>query len=181
MTPAAYARPETDFYATPEWVIARFLAAFGPSIPAATNRILEPSAGDGALLNPLREWWPEARIDAYDIDPRHPDVQARDFWFDDGPEHYDLVITNPPYVHAEAFVQYGLSKLNPGGHLALLLRLGFLGSQERAPLWRRSMCESIYVLSERPSFKRGATDFSEYMWAVWKQGSKRKHAKLRML
>lgn len=174
-------REQDDWYATPEWVTARFLAAWGRTITHPDN-ILEPAAGDGALLDPLRRTWgSHTRIDAFDLNPQHPAVVQRDFWFDDGPERYDLVITNPPYAHAEAFVQYGLSKLNDGGHLALLLRLGFLGSQERAPLWRRSMCESIYVLSERPSFKRNTTDFSEYMWAVWKQGSKRKHAKLRVL
>lgn len=174
------ARAADDFYSTPEWVLERFLRSFAPTI-AAPARILEPAAGDGALLSLLADCWPAAQLDAFDLHSRHTGVTQRDFWFDDGPERYDLVITNPPYVHAEAFVRYGLEKLAPGGRLALLLRLGFLGSLQRRELWQQSMAETIWVLSERPSFRNGTTDFSEYAWFVWKQGSRRKHARLRVI
>lgn len=173
-------RAPDDFYATPAWAIDDFLERFAATIPAP-ERILEPCAGDGAFLEPLRRTWPAALIDAFDLTPRHSDVLGRDAWMDDGEERYDLVITNPPYKHAEAFVGYGLSKLKKSGRLALLLRLGFLGSKHRRRLWRTLPAESIWVLPERPSFRGGKTDFSEYGFFVWKQGSVRTHAKLRVL
>ncbi len=169
---AEYDRPEHDYYKTPDWVLPRFLRTWAPTI-AAPASILEPAAGDGALLPALRETWPDATIDPYDLEPRSPVVKQRSImWFDDAPQRYDLVITNPPYIHAEAFVHYGLERLNPGGHLALCLRLDFLGSRQRVPLWKRGLLEAQYVLTDRPSFKGGGTDSAYTAWFVW--GTKRR-------
>jgi hypothetical protein len=165
-------RPAHDYYKTPDWCLPALLDVWNIDAP---HTILEPAAGDGALLPALRQTWPDATIDAWDIEPRHEGVKRRDFfWFEDTPQRYDLVITNPPYKHAEQFVRYGLTRLAPGGHLALFLRLGFLGSHERIALWKEHPLWEQYTLSERPSFKNGTTDFSEYAWFVWREGSRRR-------
>lgn len=162
-------RVEHDFYRTPTWAIERILQR----LRLEPLRILEPAAGDGALLEPLRKRWPDATVDAFDINPRHPAVQPRAFWFDDTPQRYDLVITNPPYSAAEEFVWYGLSRLAVDGRLVLLLRLAFLESQERRALFRRHEPD-VYVLSERPSFRHGTTDpKTAYGWFVWRPGLRR--------
>lgn len=169
---ATVARAENDFYRTPEWasqaIVRRLQEQLHP------RRILEPAAGDGALLASLRAAWPEATIDAYDVEPRHPSVVKRDFWFDDTPQRYDLVMTNPPFSHAMEFVRYGLSKLDEGGRLVLLLRLAFLESEERASFFKRNEPD-VYVLSARPSFRNGATDpKTAYAWFVWRHGRRRR-------
>lgn len=180
-------RSPNDFYRTPSWAIERFLCAWSPTIPAP-KLILEPAAAGRALLPPLRATWPAATICPRDLVLQPGDegvVEQRNFWLDDEPEQFDLVITNPPYEIAETFVRAGLMKLRQGGRLALLLRLGFLASRERKPLFTAHVPESVWVLTERPSFgtgpTAGKTDFSEYAWMVWQRGQRRKHAELRWL
>lgn len=169
-------RPAHDYYRTPEWVVQRFLDAWAPTIDAPRS-VLEPAAGDGALLPPLRCTWPDATIDAWDIEPRHEGIKRRDFfWFEDTPQRYDLVITNPPFRAAEEFVHYGRSRLRPGGHLALFLRLGFLGGQARKALWLQHPLTELYAMSQRASFRpdSSSTDWYEYAWFVWREGSRRR-------
>lgn len=102
-----YERPETDFYRTPEWAIAAVLRRLARLCTPAS--ILEPCAGDGALLGPLRATWPHATVDAFDVEPReHPAIVARPTWVDDTPARYDLVITNPPFIAAEEILRYGI-------------------------------------------------------------------------
>ncbi len=174
----AYDRPPADFYRTPDWAIAAVLRRL--TRLCAPSSVLEPCAGDGALLAPLRACWPSATIDAYDIEPRHPAV-ARPTWTDDTPQRYDLVITNPPFIAAEEILRYGISRLRAGGRIALLLRLGFLASQERRPLYRRHYPEFVFVLSERPSFRSGTTDATDYAWFVWREGRRARHGRIEHL
>lgn len=177
--PPSDERAENDWYRTPEWVIERFLAAWAPAIDPP-GAVLEPCAGDGALLGPLRRHFPDATLDAFDIAPRHPAVREKPFHVDTDKTLYDVVLTNPPFSGAEEIVHYGLAKLRPGGHLALLLRLGFLASAGRRELYRSRPPVAVYVLPERPSFRNGTTDFAEYCWVVWRdhRASRPKQTKL---
>jgi len=104
----------------------------------AKGRILEPAAGDGAIVRVLERFFPEAQIDAGDISTE------QDFLKHDYPGPYHLIITNPPYCRAIEFVQRALSLRHPNGLVAMLLRLNFLGSQERAR-WLRENPPSVYV------------------------------------
>lgn len=164
----AYDRPELDFYSTPTWATDVFLDVLKSRI-APPAKILEPSAGDGALLDPIARTWPAADIDARDIapPPEASDIVHADFFFNDTPDAYDLVVTNPPYAYAESFVWLGLSKLNTSGHLALLLRIGFIGPAERSEMWRNHMPKWAFVLKQRPKFKANATDSQPSAWMVW--------------
>ena len=65
------------FYRTPPEVTRAFLARLRIARPAT---ILEPAAGDGAMLDELARRWPEAKIDAYDVAPQHPRVSQVEFW-----------------------------------------------------------------------------------------------------
>jgi hypothetical protein len=173
------ARPEHDFYRTPDWAIEAILRRLAQELTPRT--ILEPAAGDGALLGPLRRAWPEATIDAYDIAPQHDAVIKRPFWFDDTPQRYELVITNPPYSAAGDFVAYGLTRLARRGWLVLgPLRLAFLASQERRAMFRRDEPD-VFVLPQRPSFRNGRSDFSDYAWFVWHEGRRRRWGRIEHL
>ena len=174
----AYPRPVNDYYKTPDWVPERFLSEWGP--------IITPPQTIRALLSSLRRMWPEATIEARDVCPQPGDegvVVPADFWLDDRPESYDLVITNPPYEVAEAFVRNAMGKVRQGGHNVQLLRLDFLGSKERKPLWREfGYPEWVYVHAERPSFRGEGTDTTYSAWFVWAcDGVKRREAKVRVI
>lgn len=182
--PATAQRIENDHYRTPTWAVERFLHAWAPTI-AAPSLILEPAAAGRALLPPLRQAWPNATICPRDLALQPGDegvVEQRNFWLDDTPESFDLVITNPPYVFAETFVRQGLTKVRRGGHLALLLRCTFIGSAERIPLFKSLKPYQGWVLPERPAFRREGTDSAPSVWFVWKNdGRRRLYTELRWL
>lgn len=172
-------RSANDFYKTPPDITRQWIRAYARHMPAPKT-ILEPAAGDGAMLDPLTERWPEAAITALDISPQDPRVQEGSFYTQDRSSDrmklYDLVITNPPYSVALQFAQMGLFAVAPGGTLALLMRLGFMASVARASWLKEHMPHHVYVLSRRPSFSGGGSDFSEYAWFVWRENGGRSYA-----
>jgi hypothetical protein len=95
---------------------------------------------------------------------------------------FGLVIGNPPFKVAEEHVLHSLELLKPGGYLAFLLRLGFLGSFRRAVgLWSRPGLLHVAPIAPRPSFyskarlrkterRSGSNDKSEYALFLWRAG-----------
>ena len=79
-------------------------------------------------------------------------------------KHPNVIITNPPFNHALEFIKKAI-ELEPE-YVCMLLRLNFLGSQERSDYLREHMPD-IYVIPNRPSFTGGKTDSIEYAWFVW--------------
>jgi hypothetical protein len=81
---------------------------------------------------------------------------------------FDMIATNPPYSCAEPFIRRSLSLLKTQGIAIFLLRLGFLASLKRRPLFRDRPPMEVHVLQKRPSFsKDGNTDATEYAFFVW--------------
>lgn len=65
---------------------------------------------------------------------------------------FDCVISNPAFRIAMAVIEAALALTAPrGGEVAMLLRLAWLASQERAAFHREHPAD-IYVLGSRPSF-----------------------------
>jgi hypothetical protein len=120
------------FFPTPHAVALEMLGLVG--IPSyAEVRILEPSAGTGAIALAAREEWPNATIRCVELDPynakvlagRGLDVTEADFLALDpaalGP--FDVVLMNPPFAvkgNARAFadhVRHAEKFLGPEGVL----------------------------------------------------------------
>ena len=74
---------------------------------------------------------------------------------------------NPPYKQAEAFIEKGMELLRPSGHLAFLLRVGFLASRGRYPLFQKWKPSRVIVMSGRPSFTGAGSDRYDYALIVW--------------
>lgn len=165
-------RSPDDFYRTPDWVIENFLNRWVPLMKGdPPRRILEPAAGDGAILDWLGGTFPRAHIDASDMNPRRHDIATRIFpWWNTGAEIYDLTITNPPFSQAFEFVQQGIGVTRKDGYVAMFLPQQFLSSAKRAPWLRANMPERVYCLSDRPSFYGGGNDARDYAWFVWRVG-----------
>lgn len=117
--------------------------------------VLEPSAGNGAIVDELRAFgFPSESIEAVELDPKRADAsgaRCADFLTVEPDPRFELVITNPPFSLAMEFAKHALQFLRPGGTLALLLRLNWLGSEDRSE-WLRANTPSVYVLSKRPPF-----------------------------
>jgi adenine-specific DNA-methyltransferase len=114
------------------------------------DRVLENSCGTGNFLKRVRDRYPEAHIDACDIDPgvlkvakaRVPDVnyKCQDFLTTIAQPTYDIIIGNPPYFEIKnfdkdkfgeviagraniytCFIKHSIDSLKVGGILAYVI------------------------------------------------------------
>lgn len=190
-------RNDADYYRTPAWAIEEFLAGFIKDNPGFRfGRTLDPCAGGtvDAEGRPVHEpAYPSvllgsrlvlpAQLTSLDLRTDAPvDRPGRDFLEYRPHTLYDTIISNPPFNLAHAFVEHSLSMLEHRGTLVFLLRLNFLGSLQRAELWRRKMPTWIYVHSRRMKFSDAkSTDSVEYAHFVWTKDDYPSAAKLRVL
>lgn len=138
-------RKEFDNYDTPPALAlagARWCAAnLGLPIDKPP-KILDPMAGGGPWVKAAREVWPESWIAGIDI---RPEVEgavraAGASWtgirdvFSVPPETFgpvDLVVTNPAFIEADRLLRHLYKGLRDGAHVAFLLNVTFIGSDER--------------------------------------------------
>lgn len=174
-------RNQLDFYPTPRAAVDELLAEIGPLL--GTGFILDPAAGDGAMLTAVKDalpTLPDNAVIGIEIDPVlcatatarfGPDwVWEGDYLKEKYPGYPDfaLVIANPPYSKAQEFVDKMLREQGQDTIVAALLRLNFLGSQKRHDWWLEHRPDALRVLSKRPSFTGdGKTDSTEYAWYIW--------------
>ncbi len=159
-------RRPLDDYPTPEWVIR----AIAPYVSGA--RVLDPCCGSGAILDVFRER--AASVSGIEIAEQRADearAKGHEVVLGDALEidwpRADLIITNPPYSRAQEFAEKALASVEPGGTVALLLRLAFLEGKRRVA-FHRAHGSSVFVLASRPSFTgNGRCDASAYAWFLW--------------
>lgn len=155
---------ESDFYATPADCTRAMLTELATELEPYKGlgkgfRILEPTAGKGAIVRVVREFFPDASITAVELDRRRfeileasglcdvaicGDYAQQDF----APSQFHFSPGNPPFTIAQSIVS---KTLRDSVHACALLRLGFLGSAKRRPWWRQQKMDPLY-LAERPSF-----------------------------
>jgi hypothetical protein len=112
----------------------------------------------------------------------HEDFTLYKFKQDRKENAYDLVISNPPFAHAEAFITNSLICAKEWGIVVMLLRLNFFGSQKRKAFWEKNMPTYTFVHRERMWFTPdGCTDSIEYIHAVWIKGQNPEFSKLKII
>ncbi len=169
-------RRKGDFYETPGWAVDVII----PHLPFATaSLVVDAGAGTGAISERIARLFPQLEVLGVE---KQPDliVKARarglyacefieaDFesWQSDRSSP-DIVIMNPPYSRAIEFIRRAQQIVRRGGHVAALLRLGFLASSSRFDFHTKHPSR-VRVLDRRPSFTGdGKTDASDYAWFVW--------------
>jgi hypothetical protein len=138
--------------------------------------ILEPGVGGGAWVRAARKVWPEAMIHRCDSNPDAPglyaDLRAQE-WSGVGdflelwPMQVDLVLGNPPYSDAVAWVD----RARALGPTAFLLRESFTGSMERLPWLQASPPRAIVKVLPRPAWggpgARASTDSFDSVLVWW--------------
>jgi hypothetical protein len=131
-----FARIERDFYPTPAWVIE----ALAEHVDLAGMRVWECACGDGRMAEALKA--AGASVFASDIEPRGGSIDAViNFVAGQIPqaEHFDGVITNPPFGNrgklAEQFIRTGLQLMLLCPFMALLLPADFDSAKTRMPLF----------------------------------------------
>lgn len=177
-------RDPDDYYAThPElcelacWTLrSDFIAA--PETILEPTTVLEPSCGSGSWMPAIEATWPDASLLGVEKNPhlaayakqRGFTVEQRDLLAGELGT-YDLVVGNPPFSLADDFIPMLLSRLNPGGVLAFMLRLNFFEGQDRYErFWRIFPAAAAYPLPARPGFTAdGKTDGTGYMMCCWRK------------
>lgn len=164
-----------DFYRTPRRVVEGLLSH--KFLDEGVKNLLEPSAGDGAIIEVVREKLPFIKVTAVEIQPRFStdlakfncDATITDFLSMPAMPMYDRIIANPPFSQAEEFIRHCWNFLHPKGQMAFLLRLPFLAGVKRYKLFKEIRPTDIYVLSQRPKFGGNNIDSCDYAWVVWER------------
>lgn len=150
-----------DRYLTPYWCIDGLM----PLINFKPNDVLsEPAKGDARIIE---------RMPAGHVVKWCEIEEGRDYLKVDDSMRADVIITNPPFSLALEFISTAIDRdLALDGTLIMLLRTGILGSDKRAPFWRKYPPTHQIVLTPRPSFAHGGSDNSEYAWFCWDRGDR---------
>lgn len=165
-----------DFYETPAYVVEGLLS----KNVVSGSRLLEPSAGKGAIIRSLADALPELHTTGVEIQPRfRADLEAccdhtiiGDFLTVELKPEFDLVVANPPFSQAGPFIERSLDLLTPSGLGIFLLRLPFIASVKRAEFFKDHRPSHVFVLTQRPKFGGDNIDSCDYAWFVWsKAGS----------
>ena len=164
-------RVERGAFFTPDLLARAIARTLGELISPST--VLEPGCGGGAFLRAARAEWPSALLTGVDLLPACDGPGAiftGDIFRHQG--RYDLILGNPDYGRAEEIVRHCMLLLEPGAHLAFLLRAAFLGSTGRVALYREFPLRYLRPIAQRPSFTGGGSDPSEYALFVWQAAFK---------
>lgn len=174
-----------DYYPTPPETIHLVLAALPMGLKPKV--IYDAGAGKGEWGPSIKECYPKSWLVGIELyNKPNPKLRtAYDRWMR---EDYlqlfseevplakelapDLILGNPPYKLAEAFIRKSLLLLESDGVLLFLLRLAYLESADRGyGLWKDIPPQDVWVLSERPSFTGdGKTDATAYAIYSWQKG-----------
>lgn len=187
-------RNKNDLYPTDPRLTAYLLRRAGHRLPPGAW--WEPCVGPGGIVRAVEAWRPGVqRWSVCDIDPRWQEGCADLLFGGRIVEHAtadycggaagafhrpQVIVTNPAFTIAEDIIRESMRYVYADGKmtgtLVLLLRLNFLGSVERVPLWREFPQPDVYPLAPRPSFGlnrhgKPGTDACEYGWWVWDKDS----------
>ena len=185
-------RAEHDAYYTPDWPIRRFVLAVHAELEQLlddrTARLLEPCAGDGAIIRTVSElvhgaertsWLANdanfgacAQLRAQGIFTTHGAALklSTDLGIHDA--HIAVAITNPPY-HGNfplKLVRHLMTQERPPAFFAMLCRITLLETPARAKFFRE-FPPHVYVLPERVSYTGdGQSDNAGAAWFVFRPG-----------
>ena len=165
-------RASGDHWPTPAWCTAFFLRiAFARRWLQLEDLVHDPCCGEGAILAECR-----ARgllVRGMELDPQRAE-EARRFGFHifevdalalpwGRPE---VVITNPPYGKAPAFVERALAERPARGLVAMLLPLTFCERKAHKAILRESPAD-VYPLPRRPQFDSRGSPRVPHAWWLW--------------
>jgi hypothetical protein len=147
------------------------------------RRIWEPAAGRGAIVDVLRGTGHE--VVATDLVDYGVDGHAAGVNFlteRSAPAGIEVIVTNPPFKIADAFVRHALD-LVP--HVYLLLRIQFLASKRRHDIISHRL-RAVHVFGNRlPMMHRDGwtgprtTSTTDYAWFCWDRYHKGRRSSIR--
>ena len=165
-----YERRLRDAYWTEPWVTRELLNC----VPLR-GVVWEPACGRGDMADVIKEQYETIATDVLD----HGYGDQVDFldgsdWCDDPyRDAVETIVTNPPYIDAEAFVRTALSAMRGFGMVAMLLRNEWDSAASRRDLFTKEPFATKLVLTRRPRWDWWETDKPKasprhnFSWFVW--------------
>jgi len=161
-------REVNDYYATHPDTLVPLLR-----LHKFSKNIWECANGGGHLSSRLKEYGYSVKTsDKFDYGNN---VELLDFLTFKGTFNGDI-ITNPPYKHAQGFVEKALEIIPNGNKVAMFLKLTFLEGQKRQLMFEKYPPKEVLVFSKRQLCAKGG-DFKSYpssaiayAWFVWEKG-----------
>lgn len=166
----AHAERGNDLYETPPVAVHALLEA--EWLP---HRIWEPACGPGAITRVLRAAGHDVvATDLVDYGCEDSRGGVDFLRLTSAPAGVEMIVTNPPFKHANKFV---LKALHLCPRVVMLLRLGFLAGSKRTPLLDGGLLARVHVFRNRlPMMHRSnwdgptATSQTEFAWFIWDRG-----------
>jgi hypothetical protein len=162
-----------DAYFTPPEAVLSLIILEGDRLP---RRILEPAAGDGAIVNPLLA---SGRfVVASDIFDYGAGYEVLDYLVASPLAYIEGLVTNPPYKLAEAFAAKAIKEVP---YVALLVRTNWLIEGFKRGKWldlheptRVWMSAQRLPMMHRHQWTgKKTTSNTPYSWAIWERDAKR--------
>lgn len=171
-------RKDQDYYSTPRYVVDDFLDTIWDDVFThipKSSLILEPCAGgspDSPTMPYVEALSDRGFSNILTMDIREDstaevkaDYLSYDFPFGKSPH---LVITNPPFSHAEEIARRALFTAKSNGVVVMLQRIGWLESRSREDFWKTYPPTHIVAHAKRIAFGGGRkTDSCMYAHFVW--------------
>lgn len=177
----------TEYYPTPERVVDLLVEKVLPQY-GAHERILEPCAGTGNIIEKLRDAYPYATLVANEInaDFAEPlkeagadEIRLGNCLHMADLRECTLVVTNPPFSLAFAMLKHLLPMVQEvRGTMILLLRTSWFGPLKRIE-WQRKHVPITHLIPGRPKFDGKGSPSSTYAWFAWSYHRSHKPGQLR--
>lgn len=182
---SGYARKPRDAYMTPAWVtwaVIEELRLRGRGLLAPGSMIWEPACGTGQMSQVLAA--AKLHVVESDIEPQTTGGRRFDFLATDTPDPFttaklDGIFTNPPYSHAEEFIERALALTEPRrGIVAMLLAVDFDSAKGRQRFFAEHPAFGLkLVLTDRitwfepelppPGVDDVSTPSDNHAWFIW--------------
>ena len=158
-----------QFFATPPEVADWLVSLAGDFSPDC--KVLEPSAGTGAIIDAIHRVQPDVVVDCYELMPENKEKLSKldhirllgdDFTQAEHPSEYDLIVANPPFSKNQDIrhVMQMYQDLKPGGTVAAITSRHWQQASEKACKDFRAFLEEVsaqvYEIEEG-AFKKSGT------------------------
>ena len=158
-----------QFFATPPEVADWLVSLAGDFSPDC--KVLEPSAGTGAIIDAIHRVQPDVVVDCYELMPENKEKLSKldhirllgdDFTQAEHPSEYDLIVANPPFSKNQDIrhVMQMYHDLKPGGTVAAITSKHWQQASEKVCKDFRAFLEEVsaqvYEIEEG-AFKKSGT------------------------
>lgn len=158
-----------QFFATPPEVADWLVSLAGDFSPDC--KVLEPSAGTGAIIDAIHRVHPDVVVDCYELMPENKEKLSKldhirllgdDFTQAEHPSEYDLIVANPPFSKNQDIrhVMQMYHDLKPGGTVAAITSRHWQQASEKVCKDFRAFLEEVsaqvYEIEEG-AFKKSGT------------------------